>query len=787
MTTNKELPSNSNAERYILSGIILDNELILQTLDKISAEDFYVASHKPIYRAMEYLYDHSIEINHVTIADALKTLGLYRVETIGEIANLLQELVKGVPKSTDITYYVNILKIRSKERKKLRLSADLSTALYNGDSEAVENIEAQLNELSIEGDYTGLQPLSESVGTSVLQRAHTLGVTGTKLIGLPTGISRFDRITAGLNRQEMTILAARPAMGKEQPLDAKILTPKGWSTMGEMKIGTKIITQSGVPTTVTGVFPQGIKDVYRVTFSDGGATECGLEHLWEVTSCKKDPTRKTTFVIPLKEILKDYILSNERKNYTVKYMRPALFHQTKPLPIHPYVLGAFIGDGGLSSIIIRFSNTDRDILDKINKLLPISDELRYVKKCDYRVIRKIRNDQKTDLMTYIKDIKLNVTSEFKFIPAEYLLASISDREELLRGLMDTNGSIDIEGRMEYSTVSKSLAEDVQSLVRSLGGRAKIHYRMSHYIKENERIETKLNYRVTILFKDFNPFYCQIKRDKYELNHQIPQPRYISKIEYIGQKECQCIMVEDKSHLYVTDDYIVTHNTALALNIAQYTTKHDYVVAMFSMEMSKEMLYLRLIASEAHIDLHRLKTGVLSKVEWARAINAHDKIAKSKLLIDATSFMTPRMMEVALKKARRKYGQIDMIIVDYMQLMSSDGRRENRQQEVTEISRQLREMAKRNNAHMLALSQLSRAPETRSANGHRPQVSDLRESGAIEQDADIVAMLYREEVYNPDAVKGSAELIISKSRNSAMGTINLFYEKNYTRFENVFIS
>lgn len=439
---SQTLPHNADAEKYILGGIILDNELILQTLDKIGAEDFYVSAHKPIYQAMEHLYDSGVEINHVTITDALKTLGLYNAGTTSEVGSLLVNLVKGVPASSDITYYVNILKERSKERKKLRLSADLSTALYNSDSVAVESIENQLNELAIESHVDGLQPIGESVGSSVLQKAHKMGVTGTKLIGLPTGLYELDKITAGLNRQEMTILAARPAMGK---------------------------------------------------------------------------------------------------------------------------------------------------------------------------------------------------------------------------------------------------------------------------------------------------------------------------------------------------------TALALNIAQHLTAKDYVVAMFSMEMSREMLYLRLVASEARIDLHKLKTGTLSKVEWARAIHAHDKLSKSKLLVDATSFMTPRMMETALKKAVRRYGKVDVIIVDYLQLMSSTNNRENRQQEVSEISRHLREMARRNDAHMLALSQLSRAPETRSANMHRPQPSDLRDSGSIEQDADIVVMLYREEVYNPDAVKGSAELIISKSRNSAMETINLFYIKNQTRFENVFIS
>lgn len=439
---SQTLPHNADAEKYILGGIMFDNELILQTLDKIGAEDFYVTAHKPIYQAMEHLYSTGVEINHVTLTDALRTLGLYSAGTNSEVAELLLNLVKGVPSSSDISYYVNILKERSRDRKKLKLSADLSTALYNGDIEAVDLIENQLNELSMEREVDGLQPLGDSVGTSVFEKAYSIGITGSKLIGLPTGISKLDKLTAGLNRKEMMILAARPAMGK---------------------------------------------------------------------------------------------------------------------------------------------------------------------------------------------------------------------------------------------------------------------------------------------------------------------------------------------------------TALALNIAMYLANMGKVVAMFSMEMSRDALYLRLIASEARLDLHRLKTGTLTTVEWARAIAAHDRISKSRLLIDTNPQLSPRMLETETKKAERRHGRIDLIIVDYLQLMDSNNRKESRQQEVTEISRQLREIAKRRDSAMLALSQLSRAPEGRASNGHRPQNSDLRESGAIEQDADIVGMLYREEVYNPDAVKGGAELIITKSRNSAIETIDLFYVKTQTRFENVFIS
>src|SRR5262245_20301113 len=223
-------------------------------------------------------------------------------------------------------------------------------------------------------------------------------------------------------------------------------------------------------------------------------------------------------------------------------------------------------------------------------------------------------------------------------------------------------------------------------------------------------------------------------------------------------------------------------TALALNMAQYASKNANVVGIFSLEMSAEQLVSRLLCSEARVDAHRLRTGYLNREEWARLADALRRLCETKVFIDDTPGVTVLEMRAKSRRLKAEHG-LDMLIVDYMQLMSGRGRIESRQQEVSQISRDLKGLAKELDMPVLALSQLSRAPESRSE--HRPQLSDLRESGAIEQDADVVCFIFREEVYDQrEENRGMAELILAKQRNGPTGLVQLAFLKEFTRFENM---
>ncbi len=223
-------------------------------------------------------------------------------------------------------------------------------------------------------------------------------------------------------------------------------------------------------------------------------------------------------------------------------------------------------------------------------------------------------------------------------------------------------------------------------------------------------------------------------------------------------------------------------TAMALNIAQQVAlRMGKPVGIFSLEMSKEQLLMRLLCAEALVDAHRVRTGYLSKEDFAKLVDALGQIANAPLFIDDSSTLTIMEMRAKARRLKAEHG-LGLLIVDYLQLMSGYGRSENRNQEISGISRGLKGLAKELQVPVLALSQLSRAPEQRTGRDHRPQLSDLRESGSLEQDADLVAFIYREEVYKPnDENAGLAELIISKQRNGPTGTVRLAFQKQYTRF------
>ncbi|GAA0745589.1 replicative DNA helicase [Clostridium oceanicum] len=224
-------------------------------------------------------------------------------------------------------------------------------------------------------------------------------------------------------------------------------------------------------------------------------------------------------------------------------------------------------------------------------------------------------------------------------------------------------------------------------------------------------------------------------------------------------------------------------TTFALNIAEYAAlRAGQSVAMFSLEMSKEQLSYKLLCSQANVDMLKLRTGDLDDKDWENIARASGPLASAKIFIDDTPGITVMEMRSKCRRLKIEHG-IDMIIVDYLQLMSGGRNSESRQQEVSEISRSIKALAKEMNCPIIALSQLSRAPEARS--DHRPMLSDLRESGSIEQDADIVMFLYRDEYYDKETEdKNIGECIIAKQRNGPTGTVKLAWLGQYSRFGNL---
>lgn len=367
------------------------------------------------------------------------------------------------------------------------------------------------------------------------------------------------------DKLDILSISMPPSTGKASRLSAKVLTPNGFVCMGDIKVGDEVISGNGNIATVLGVYPQGKQPTYRVTLDDGSSTEVSDNHLWR-TQTRDDRRRGKKYrIATTQEMLKNFKVENgKRNNYSIDYV-PRIEFEEKKFEIHPYVLGVLIGDGYLACTP-TISNTDNEIIEKVNELLPEGYLLKFKERCTYNVYGHEGNNCKVGSVVTkaLKQCGLyGCTSEHKFIPKEYLYASYEQRLWLLRGLLDTDGFTD--GRsIEYSTTSEKLAKDVAELVHSIGGYCSINRRESGYKDKNGTyIECKDSYRVVVAFtrEQPNPFYLSRKADKYSPRKRLFK-RFIENIEYIGEEECQCIYISDPCHLYITDDYIITHNTTL---------------------------------------------------------------------------------------------------------------------------------------------------------------------------------------------------------------------------------
>ena len=368
------------------------------------------------------------------------------------------------------------------------------------------------------------------------------------------------------SRNGRALVADEMGLGKEQPLDCGILTPAGWKLMGEIKVGDLVIGSDGKPTKVKGVFPQGIKDAYRVTFSDGSSTKCGLDHLWNVRDVNRRYRKQEFVTKTTKELLnKGLQYPNGGNKWDIPLSKPIDF-KPKALYIHPYMMGVLLGDGYLNGTGISVSNPtyDHDIMDRLEKVKPKDCSIHYHYKdensCPQHSIVGHYN-QHNPVLNKLRKLKLDVKSKHRFIPDKYLTSSIKQRIELLRGLMDTDGSCDERSRTVFHSCNKKLAQDVVNLVRSLGGVS--------YIRDYGG-----EYQVNVLV-NFCPFHTKRKKNNWKKqtksigNSHGQRGKFITNIEFVGKEEQQCISVENKDGLYITDDYIVTHNTIEAIAWIQY--------------------------------------------------------------------------------------------------------------------------------------------------------------------------------------------------------------------------
>lgn len=370
-----------------------------------------------------------------------------------------------------------------------------------------------------------------------------------------------------LKRVRSALLSMEMGLGKAEKIDSKLLTPNGWIIMGDVKIGDQIIGSNGRPCTVIGVYPQGKKEIYRIWFNDKTYVETCDEHLWAVNSATrinrtKNGNNKYPFrILSLRQIMNEGLtLKNGNRKHYIPIVKPIEFEEKKLL-IDPYLLGCLLGDGGLTQRTPTITSIDGDLLNEIENRLPNGTKL----NGNYKDFDIVRNDTKiryNPLTKLLDKYQLSGTNSYtKFIPNYYQFASIDQRLELLRGLLDTDGHIFKNGsHIEITLASKQLIEDLQFIVQSLGGIGRIKEKWITYNGER-----RMYYRMGIkLPPQFIPFKLSRKIERYKPVTKYLPNRAITKIEYIGEHEAQCIAVDALDHLYLTNHCIVTHNTLCSI-------------------------------------------------------------------------------------------------------------------------------------------------------------------------------------------------------------------------------
>lgn len=781
VTAGKVPPQSLDAEMSLLGAVLIDEEVLADVSEHVTPKDFYDKRHATIFAGMMKLYERHKPVDLLTLTEQLKKKD--QLEAVGGSA-YLTELTNYVPTAAHAESYAEIVAQKAVRRRLIKASADISELGYDEETTTQELLEKAEAELFSVSDQSLKQDLVsiESILTESFDRIEELHRNKGQLRGIRTGYRDLDNMTAGLQRSDLIILAARPAMGKAQPLDAKVLTTTGWRAMGDMQPGDELASVDGKPSVVKSIHPQGIEQVYRVTLSDGRSTECSGEHLWKIYYRSWHTPR----IVTTTEVMRLLTRKRYQKRLWIDMPDGVISNNNPVLPIAPWALGLLLAEGDLTNM--KVSSGDADIIQRLQTELGNDYMLNKINQYDYRIAmqtsaRTRGSRQPVPLREALQALGLRTTHSYdKYIPAIYKHASRADRIAILQGLLDGDGWVERHKSVRFNTSSEQLADDVVELVRSLGGWASKRQKTPHYTYNGKRKVGRPATVVTINIT--NPgqlFTLERKKARALPTKSRKKPTFIS-IVPTRKTATQCISVSHPSNLYITDDYIVTHNTTLVTNLAyNVATIAKLPVLFFSLEMSKEQLIDRMLADASGVDSWNIRTGNLSDEDFSKISEAMGEMAEAPIFIDDTPGLS--VLEMRTKARRAAHDQpLGLIIVDYLQLMqASNTHNGNRVQEVSEISRGLKLIARELNVPLIALSQLSRSVESRTP--PIPQLSDLRESGSIEQDADIVSFIYRPGYYEPDnpEVQNITDLIIAKHRNGPVGKVQLYFHPERLRF------
>ena len=738
------------AENAVIAGVMVNNDAFHDASTVVTAEQFTNPLRRRLWSALRDQILAGEPADVVTMMEALPD----------DAAEIL-ELASTASSGKTVPVYSAIVRSNWRRREAAGIAQKLLAGARDGDDGAVDSAIAALLSLNAEvteHEFTGRQALQ--IAFELASKAHA---NGGQLPGITTGLSELDEILGGWHNSDLTLIGARPAMGKEQPNSSRILMADGqWSLMGDMRLGDKLASVDGMASEVTGVFPQGVKDVYQFTFSDGRTARAGIDHLWEVSYREWSVPR----VLTTAQILKKLERARYKNRLSVRLISGE-FGGGASLPLDPWLLGFLLGDGNFTATTPRFSTADAEVLDRVRPMLPAGYSLSQSGKYDYRISGTKR--QPNWLKGLLSDMGLwGKYSHEKRIPDAYMRASRADRLELLRGLIDSDGWVETFNCIRFSASSIDFASDVQDLARSLGALCSMSRKVTSH---------RDCYILTIRGAGQSDFaWLRRKADRIsEPKHELALT--ITGVELVGQEECTCIQVSHPKSLYVTDNYVVTHNTALMLGLAESASAVGHRVGVVSAEQPVEQIGIRRVSLASSVGAVKIRTGQFEEHDWPRVSegmrNAKDR---PMWIYDRSAVTLDELIGIA-RKWKHAHG-IEILFIDYAQRITVPGA--DRVTEVSQVARGLKNLARDLQIPVVCLAQVVKGVDTR--DDKRPHAGDLANSDELTREADQILMLYRDEVYNRNSDRrGVAEILIEKNRHGPTGFKEVAFMGETMRF------
>jgi replicative DNA helicase len=843
---DRQPPQDLPAEQSVLGAVLLSKDAIADVVEMLKPDDFYRPAHQTIYECVLDLYGRGEPADPVTISAELERRG--ELLRIGG-APYLHTLIATVPTAANAGYYAEIVADRAILRRLVEAGTRIVQLGYHGaegadTDDVVDRAQAAVYEVTdrrVTEDYVAL----EDVLQPTMDEIDAIASRGGVSFGVPTGFTDLDDVTNGLHAGQMIIVAARPGIGKALALDTPLATPEGWTTMAEVAVGDRLLDATGRPTCVVAATEvlRG-RPCYEVEFSDGTVIVADEQHQWLTdTRASRRSTRVPARVRTTAEIAATLRCPTaatsdpgSRVNHSVPVAAPLRLPE-RDLPVPPYALGVWLGDGTAGSA--SFTSADPEIAAHVEAEgleAPLIGHLRHglrlpadpppaeracvvcgrafrpatsqVRSCGRSCGGRARflsapvpsptcadrggpscglvrcqacRDHHGTVQARLRT--LGVLGD-KHIPVEYLRASEEQRRALLAGLLDTDGTVLPTGVVQLAVTDARLALGVAELVASLGLRCSTVTKRVHGRSEGPSTAFLVRFSTTQ-----DVFRLERKRLAHKERRRATDDtrtrlRYVVDVRPVPSVPVRCVEVDNPDHLYLAGRSMVpTHNSTLGLDFARNASvKHGLTSVVFSLEMSRTEIVMRMLSAEAKIRLADMRAGTMTDDDWTRLARRMSEISEAPMFIDDSPNMT--IMEIRAKARRLKQRHdLKLIILDYMQLMTSGKKVESRQQEVSEFSRQLKLLAKELEVPLVAISQLNRGPEQRT--DKKPMLSDLRESGSLEQDADMVMLLSRPDAFERDDPRaGEADVILAKHRNGPTATITVAHQLHYSRFSDI---